>query len=90
MIIPNKYQVFDTPVTLSDKDEQRLSGYLTGWNKLVAQLIEGVNKYDCQRLVVMELMGKQRRQIVNKLLVKLSKMDRERIERRIESCLKKN
>jgi len=89
-MIPDKYQVFDSPVSLSDKDQQRLGAYLSGWNRLVAQLIEGVNKYDCQRLVVMELMGKQREPVINKLLVKLSKMDRERIERRIELCLKKN
>lgn len=88
MTIPDKYQVFDSPVTLSDKDQQRLSGYLTGWNRLIEKLMADVNRYDLQRLVVMELMGKQRRPIVAKLLVRLGKIEREKIELRISKCWK--
>lgn len=88
MTIPDKYQIFDSPVTLSDKDEQRLSGYLTGWNRLIEKLMADVNRYDLQRLVVMELMSKQRRPIVAKLLVRLGKIEREKIELRISKCWK--
>lgn len=88
-MIPEKYQIFDNVVLIPDKDVERLNSYLTGWNKLVGML-DGVNRYDLQRLVVLELMRKQRRPIINKLLVKLSKIDRDRVERRMTRCWKRN
>lgn len=89
-MIPEKYQIFDEPVHLSDKDRQRLSTYLSGWNKLIEQLMDGISLPDLQRLLVMELMDRQRRPILQKLLVRLTKLNREKLERRIERCLKKN
>ncbi len=83
MKIPLKYQVFDEKITITDKDAERLKQYLTGWNKLVQVLIAGVNKPDIQRLIILELMGKRRPQIIDKLLVRLGKIERERIEERI-------
>ena len=87
MKIPFKYQVFDRVIAMSEKDAERLQSYLTGWNKLVAALISGVNKPDVQRLIVLELMGKCRPAILNKLLTRLGKIERETIERRMLSCL---
>lgn len=89
-MIPEKYQIFDEPVHLSDKDRQRLNAYLSGWNKLIEQLMDGVNLPDLQRLLIIELMDRQRRPILQKLLVRLTKLNREKLERKIERCLKKN
>lgn len=89
-MIPEKYQIFDEPVHLSDKDRQRLNAYLSGWNKLIEQLMDGVSLPDLQRLLIIELMDRQRRPILQKLLVRLTKLNREKLERRIERCLKKN
>ncbi len=89
MKIPDKFQVFDTPVVLTSKDEQRLTCYLTGWMKL-AELLADINEPDLMRLGVMELLGKQRRKILDRLLMRLGRVQRKRIEERITKCLLKS
>lgn len=86
MKIPDRYQVFDVAVVVSSKDEQRLSGYLTGWMRL-AELLHDINEPDLMRLVIMELLGKQRRKILDRLLMRLGRVQRKRIEERITKCL---
>lgn len=88
MKIPTKYQVFDVPVTLSSKDEERLAPSLVGWMHLAAILTD-INEPDLMRLVVMELLGKQRRKIIDRLLGRISRVQRKRIEERIAKCLPK-
>jgi hypothetical protein len=88
MIIPLKYQVFDTIVPYVDsKDVQRLRPYLTGYMRL-APLISTINESDLRILVVMELMGKQRWKLIDRLLMRLGKVQRKRIEQRITKCLR--
>lgn len=82
MKIPSDLQVFDTPVSLSDKDEQRLSVYLTGYMKLAGPLAT-INEPDLMRLVVMELSGKKRWKLLDRLLMRLGRVQRKRIEKRI-------
>lgn len=86
MKIPTKYQVFDTPVTLSSKDEERLAPYLVGWMHLAAVLTD-INEPDLMRLIVIELSGKQRRKILDRLLGRIGRVQRKRIEQRISKCL---
>lgn len=86
MKIPTKFQVFDTPVVVDSKDEQRLSPYLTGWMTL-APLLADMNEPDLMRLVTLELLGKQRRKIIDRLLMRLGRVQRKRIEERITKCL---
>ena len=85
MKVPERYQVFDVPVVVSSKDEQRLAGYLTGWMRL-AELLADINEPDLMRLVIMELLGKQRRKILDRLLMRLGRVQRKRIEERITKC----
>ena len=88
MKIPQWAQVFDMPVTLSEKDEVRLAPYLIGWMHLAAILTD-INEPDLMRLVLLELVGKQRRKIIDRLLGRVSRVQRKRIELRIEKCLLK-
>lgn len=87
MKIPQKYQVLDQPVELSDKDKERLGVHLAGWNRLNEILLLGVNEGDLQRLIVLELMGSRRLDIVNRLLGRLQKLERKRIRERIAKLL---
>ncbi len=86
MKIPDRFQVFDKPVLLSSKDEQRLAPVISGWMHL-ADLLKDINEPDLMRLVIMELLGKQRRKILNRLLMRLGRVQRKLIEARISKCL---
>lgn len=84
MKIPQKYQVFDEPVEISDKDKQRLSVHLVGWNRLNEIFLLGsINEPDLRRLVIMEIMGSRRMTIVSRLLGRLQKIQRKRIDQNI-------
>ena len=84
MKIPIKYQVFDEPVEISEKDHQRLSVHLIGWNRLNEIFLLGsINEPDLRRLVVMEVMGARRMTMLNRLLGRLQKLQRKRIDERI-------
>jgi hypothetical protein len=85
--IPKKYQVFDLPVELDSKDVERLSPHLSGWNKLNEMFLLGMNESDLRRLVVIELMEGRRWAIINRLLGRLAKVEREKYKRRIERAL---
>ena len=84
MKIPIKYQVFDEPVEISEKDHQRLSVHLIGWNRLNEIFLLGsINESDLRRLVIMEVMGARRSTIINRLLGRLQKLQRKQIDYRI-------
>lgn len=88
MKIPTKYQIFDDSVEIPDKDIQRLSACIGGWNRLHELFMLGsVNEVDLKRLVVMELMGKQRQPLIARLLGRLAKLDRQRYTRRIDEVI---
>jgi hypothetical protein len=84
MKIPLKYQVFDELVEISEKDHQRLSVHLIGWNRLNEIFLLGsINESDLRRLVIMEVMGARRSTIINRLLGRLQKLQRKQIDYRI-------
>lgn len=88
MKIPTKYQIFDDPVEIQDKDVERLSSCIGGWNRLHELFLLGsVNEPDLKRLVVMELMGKQRQSLIVRLMGRLAKLDRQRYFRRIAQAV---
>lgn len=87
--IPRRLQVFDLPIVLESKDRERLSVYLVGFQHL-APCISTINEPDLQRLVIMELMGKQRWELLDRLLMRIGKVQRKRIHNRITKCLRKH
>ncbi|MFM2124310.1 MAG: hypothetical protein RL328_761 [Acidobacteriota bacterium] len=87
MRIPAKYQVFDQPVEISDKDNERLSVHASGWNRLNEILLLGINESDLRRLVVIELMGPRRMAIIDRLIGRISKLEKARIRDRIQKLV---
>ena len=85
MTIPNKYQIFDYPVEISDKDYARLRPGLSGWNKLNSLFLEGVTEGDLLRLVTIELMHQHRKVILSRLLGRLSKVQRAKYNRKMKA-----
>jgi hypothetical protein len=88
MTIPKKFQIFDKPVELSDKDAARLSSHLSGWMKLHTFFLEGVNEPDLQRLLVIEMMGMRRRSILDRLLSRIGSSTRDRIQAKVSAAIK--
>lgn len=88
MKIPQRYQIFHDPVFLTDKDAERLRIHLSNWNRLHETLLLGVNAPDLQRLIVLEMMGAQRRLIITRLLGRLSKVERKELLDKIGAALR--
>lgn len=76
MKIPQRYQVFDTKVEISEKDEQRLSAHLSGWVTLHEMFLLGLNAPDLRRLIVLEMIKARRKDILRRLLGRLSATER--------------
>ena len=85
--IPLKYQIFDSPVEILEKDAASLKPHLTGWNKLNEIFLVGLNAPDLRRMVVLELMGGQRRAILSRLLGRLAKLERQKYLTRITKAI---
>ena len=88
MTIPERLQIFETRVVLTDKDAERLKAHLGNWEKLAGLLTVGVNELDVQRLIVLELMGKGREKLLERLLMRFGRLYRNRITAAVKSCLK--
>jgi hypothetical protein len=85
MNIPHRCQIFDHPIEVSDKEYARLRPCLTGWNKLNALFTEGITEFDLLRLVVIELTHQHRKVILNRLLGRLSKVQRVKYNKKIRA-----
>jgi len=86
MKIPPSYQIFDLPVTLSHRDQDRLGPHLSNWNRLNEILLLSPSETDLRKLVILELMGKQRKAIITRLLPAIQRAERKRIEFKIEEA----
>ena len=84
-MIPSRYRIFDTRIT--DKDAQRLGIYLGCWGKLNKLFLQGVNDSDLKRLIMLELAGAQRRPILDRLQMRLCRLERRRLAELVESRL---
>jgi hypothetical protein len=90
MHIPQKFQdlFHDTvPVTIPDKDVERLSPYLSGWPVLHAFFMKGVSEIDLKRLIIIELMGERRESMIYRLAARLGRVQHERLWDRITSTV---
>lgn len=86
-------KIFRNQPALTTKDRERLNkaGYLDGWNKLVRLLKDNPpNEADLKRLVVLELeSGSPRKQILEKLIVQVQKIERGEINQAIRAACPK-
>lgn len=87
MNVPQRCQIFETPVSLTEKDAERLQVHLSNWNKLNEMFLLGVNAPDLRRLIILEMLGAGRRGIISRLLGRLAKVERKEVLRRIEVAL---
>lgn len=87
MKIPANLQIFDHHVELTYADQDRLTPHLSGWNKLANTMLLDVPEKDLEKLLILELMGKQRRTIIDRLLAPLMRHKRRQIEARMEKVL---
>ena len=83
MKIPLKYQIFERIVPMGDTTAKTLQDSMTGWNRLNELFLLGVGEDDLKRMVILELMGSKRTSIINRLLGRLSKLERARIKYKI-------
>ena len=79
-----KSKIFPTPPTIDAKDRERIAvtGILDSWNKCVKGLNEHApSEDDLKRMVLIELerTGGPRRDILEKLVVRVQKAEREAI-----------
>ncbi len=88
MTIPKKFQIFDQPVELSDKDAERLKSYLSGWMSLHAFLLQGVNDADIRRLMILEIMGMRRLSILDRLMSRLNTNQRKKFQIKLGAALR--
>lgn len=87
MNILQKYQVFEHPVVISDADEKRLTPVLSNFNKLYAELIKGLPDADLEKMLILELMGKARPMLINRIRKRITRQERERIDAKINKIL---
>lgn len=90
MTILKRFQVLDHEVMLTDKDQERLSVWLRSYEApyRYAKFSEA-NEPDLERLLIMELMGRQRRKIISRLLSRLGRVRDMRIQKRVEKLLRR-
>ena len=88
MNLPRKYQVFPgVEVGMCSKDEERLSFYLSNWVRLSNLFVKGVNVPDLRRLLVLELMGKKRRFILDRIIGRISTLQKAELHERVDHAL---
>lgn len=87
MKIPDRYQVFDLPVSLTYGDQDRLAPHLANWNKLHEILLLPVTESDLQKMVIIEMMTKKRFRLIDRLLYKLEDAVRARWNASVRKAL---
>ncbi len=83
MKIPERLQIFDTPVSLTYADQDRLAPHIANHLRLIEILLLGPSEEDIRKMVVLELMGRARKPILYRLLNRLEKLQRLRWDERI-------
>lgn len=74
---------------VSKADEARLGPHLTNYNRLNEILIlNNIEAVDVQRLILIELHGKSRQFILNKLVGRLKSKERDALLANLNQCLK--
>lgn len=88
MIIPKKFQVLDHEVQLTDKDAERLSVWLRSYEAPYRHgRFSECNERDLERLLVMELMDRQRKKIIARLLSRLGRVKDIRIQAKVSKLI---
>lgn len=84
MKIPSRFQVLDSPIALTYADQERLGVHLSNGNRLNEVMLLGISESDLAKLIILEVMGKNRKRILDRLLPQFLREQRKRIEGKIE------
>lgn len=91
MKIPAAFQVFDKRISIQNSDVKALKPHLSGWNHLHEMMLLGAfEERDLMKMVIVELMGEKRKLMIDRILMRLGKVQRRKIEARIKKCLNAN
>lgn len=82
MRIPIKYQIFPVPVEISPSRKKVLEAALSSWSDLF-DFLHGstIRVTDLRRLVILELMGKKRYFMLTRILQRMAREERNRLEK---------
>lgn len=88
MNIPKKYQIFPDKVIIFVWQEAELAPHLASWESL-NKFLRGslLSEFTLRRLIVMEMMGKSRWKLIDRLLMRLSKVQRKETRVRVKQVL---
>ena len=76
-------------ITISRNDSKRLAPHLSGWNHLNEILLLGqITTHDLKRMVLIEVTGLGRRDIIRKLVARLKRQEARQLLAHIDLCLK--
>lgn len=75
-------------VSLTIKDVKRLLPHLSNWPKLSNVLMLGLPNEDLKKMVLIELNGKQRREILSRLCARLKKQELKQLRELVFACLR--
>lgn len=87
MISPKLASLFERPIEVSHKDTERLSPYLSHWNRL-HRVLAHTNEPDLKRLILIELSGQRRKAIIDRLLMRLGRIQRRALEEKISRAVR--
>jgi hypothetical protein len=85
--IPQEYQIFDRDVVILVEHREYLEPMLSGFMPLARELKHGIPAYKLKKLIILELMGKKRKKLLDRLIMRLGRLERKALQQKVYSCL---
>ena len=86
--IPHRYQIFSEDVVILARQRAELEGILSGFMPLANALAKGLPEYTLRRLIVLEMMGKGRKKLLDRLIMRLGRLERQDLQQRVYACIR--
>jgi hypothetical protein len=84
--IPLHYQIFDEEIVILADHREELEQHLTGFMPLANALAKGIPDYNIKRLIILELMGKARKKLLDRLIMRLGRLERLALQHKVYAC----
>lgn len=88
MLSPHQELIQRLGVTVSSKDYRRLSPHISNWPKLNELFILGVPTEDLKKMLVIEISGKKRKEIVTRLCARIKSQELRQLRNLANLCLR--
>lgn len=86
--IPHRYQIFSEDVVILIRQREELESILSGFMPLANALAKGLPEYTLRRLIVLEMMGKGRKKLLDRLIMRLGRLERQDLQQRVYACIR--